>query len=111
MQKESGHLAISAGRKMWSDEETLKLIKIWTEETERVWSNIGKKTLSLKLISDLLQKQGVDRYLSQVEGKIKALKRDYKAVKSNTALGSIQLRMAPLLEKLAVIFAREQLTP
>lgn len=93
---------------MWSDEETRRLIQVWEEESERVWSGIGKKQLSLKTLSELLQKQDIDRDLSQVEGKVKAMKRDYKAVKNGTAIAAVQGRMAPYMDKLEVIFNREQ---
>lgn len=92
---------------MWSDEETRTLVRIWEEESARVWASAGKKVLSLKRISELLQGENVDRDISQVEGKIKALKRDYKAVKSERAIPAVQTRMAPYLDKLDVIFTRD----
>ena len=93
---------------MWSDEETRALVKVWEEESARVWASAGRKSLSLQKISELLlENENVDRDVSQVEGKIKALKRDYKAVKSDKAIASVQTRMAPYLEKLDLIFSRD----
>lgn len=99
----------SSGRKMWSEDETRCLIRIWEEESARVWASAGKKMLSLKRIADLLIVENVDRDISQIEGKIKALKRDYKAVKQDKAIPAIQTKMAPYLEKLEAIFSREDL--
>jgi hypothetical protein len=99
--------SISAGRKMWSDEETQSLVRVWEEESARVWASAGKKVMSLMRISELLQEQDIDRDVSQVEGKIKALKRDYKAVKSEKAIPAVQTRMVPYLEKLDIIFSRD----
>lgn len=97
-----------SGRKIWSDDEVRTLVRVWEEESARVWASAGKKQLSLKRISELLQEQNVDRDLSQVEGKIKALKRDYKAIRMNRAIPSVQARMAPYLDKLHVIFQNVQ---
>jgi hypothetical protein len=94
---------------MWSEDETRCLIRIWEEESARVWASAGKKALSLKRISDLLVVENIDRDISQVEGKIKALKRDYKAVKHDKAIPAIQTKMAPYLDKLDAIFSREEL--
>ncbi|KAI1285415.1 Protein bric-a-brac 2 [Halotydeus destructor] len=99
---------VSGGRKMWSEEETKALVRVWEEESGRVWASAGKKTLSLQKISDLLQEQDIDRDISQVEGKIKALKRDYKAVKSEKAIASVQARMAPYIDTLDVIYSRDE---
>jgi len=93
---------------MWSEEETRVLVKVWEEESARVWASAGKKSLSLKKISDLLQAEKVDRDVSQVEGKIKALKRDFKAIKTDKAIPAVQARMAPYLDKLEAIFSREE---
>ena len=98
-----------SGRKMWSEEETRTLVKVWEEESARVWASAGKKVLSLKRISDLLGAEKMDRDVSQVEGKIKALKRDYKAVKADRAIPAVQARMAPYLDKLDAVFSREDL--
>lgn len=98
-----------SGRKMWTEEETKCLVKIWEEESERVWASAGKKVLSLQRISDLLIQENVDRDVSQVEGKIKALKRDYKQIKFDKAIPAVQQRMAPYLEKLEKIFSKEEL--
>lgn len=54
---------------MWSDEETQGLVNIWVEESARVAESGGKKTMSLQRLSQLLQKAGIDRDISQVEGK------------------------------------------
>lgn len=97
-----------SGRKMWSEEETKSLVKIWEEESARVWASAGKKVLSLQRISDLLQHENIDRDVSQVEGKIKALKRDFKQIKQDRAIQTVQQRMAPYLDKLEKIFSREQ---
>lgn len=59
----SGNLS---GRKMWTEEETKCLVKIWEEESARVWASAGKKTLSLQRISDLLEQENIDRDVSQV---------------------------------------------
>lgn len=84
------------------------MIKIWQEESARVWASAGKKILSLKVISERLKKEAdVERDISQVEGKIKALKRDYKAVKAGKAINSVQNRMSPYLDILDNIFLRE----
>ena len=107
LQAQTGGLS---GRKMWSEEEVRSLVRIWEEESARVWASAGKKQLSLKRISDLLQLDGVDRDISQVEGKIKALKRDYKAIKTDRAIASVQTRMAPYLERLDRIFLHDDLT-
>jgi hypothetical protein len=104
LQAQTGGLS---GRKMWSDEETRALVRVWEEESARVWASAGKKVLSLKRISDLLQAENIDRDVSQVEGKIKALKRDYKAVKGEKAIPAVQARMAPYLDKLDTIFSRD----
>lgn len=98
-----------SGRKMWTEDETKCLVKIWEEESERVWASAGKKVLSLQRISDLLIQENVDRDVSQVEGKIKALKRDYKQIKFDKAIPAVQQRMAPYLEKLDKIFSKEEL--
>lgn len=45
----------------------------------------------------------------KVEGKIKALKRDYKQIKFDKAIPAVQHRMAPYLERLDKIFSREEL--
>lgn len=92
---------------MWSDDETGGLVRIWEAESARAWASVGKKVLSLMRVSELLQGENIDRDVSQVEGKIKALKRDYKAVKSEKAIPAVQARMAPYLEKLDVIFSRD----
>lgn len=94
---------------MWSEDETRALVRVWEEESARVWASAGKKVLSLKRISDLLQAETIDRDVSQVEGKIKALKRDYKAVKADRAIPSVQARMAPYLDKLDAVFSREEI--
>ena len=96
-----------SGRKMWSEEETKCLVKIWEEESARVWASAGKKVLSLQRISDLLMQENIDRDVSQVEGKIKALKRDFKQIKQDRAIHAVQQRMAPYLDKLQTIFSRE----
>ena len=98
-----------SGRKIWSESETSTLVDVWDEESARIWASANKKILSLQRISDLLQQRNVDRDVSQVEGKIKALKRDFKAVKLNRAIPSVQIRMAPHLDKLESIFLREEL--
>lgn len=97
-----------SGRKMWSEEETKHLVRIWEEESARVWASAGKKQLSLQRISDLLVQERIDRDVSQVEGKIKALKRDFKQIKQDKAIQQVQQRMAPYLDKLEKIFSREQ---
>lgn len=97
-----------SGRKMWSEEETKHLVRIWEEESARVWASAGKKQLSLQRISDLLGQEKIDRDVSQVEGKIKALKRDFKQIKQDKAIQQVQQRMAPYLDKLEKIFSREQ---
>lgn len=97
-----------SGRKMWSEEETKHLVRIWEEESARVWASAGKKQLSLQRISDLLIQERIDRDVSQVEGKIKALKRDFKQIKQDKAIQQVQQRMAPYLDKLEKIFSREQ---
>lgn len=97
-----------SGRKMWSEEETKHLVRIWEEESARVWASAGKKQLSLQRISDLLVQEKIDRDVSQVEGKIKALKRDFKQIKQDKAIQQVQQRMAPYLDKLEKIFSREQ---
>lgn len=96
------------GRKIWSDVETAALLKVWQEENDRVWASAGKKTLSLPTLVELLQKEGVTRDLSQVEGKIKAFKRDFKAVKAGTATSGTQEKMALIWDKLEAIFASEE---
>ncbi|XP_053214978.1 uncharacterized protein LOC128398177 [Panonychus citri] len=98
-----------SGRKMWSEEETKTLVDVWDEESAGIWRSSSKKMISLQRISDILQQRNVDRDVSQVEGKIKALKRDFKAVKANKAIPSVQARMAPYLDKLESIFLREEL--
>ena len=97
-----------SGRKMWSEEETKHLVRIWEDESARVWASAGKKQLSLQRISDLLGQEKIDRDVSQVEGKIKALKRDFKQIKQEKAIQQVQQRMAPYLDRLEKIFSREQ---
>ena len=99
----------SFGRKLWSDEETNTLLKVWDEESARVWASAGKKILSFKRIAELLIEEGIDRDLSQVEGKVKALKRDFRAVRAGKAVPAVAQRMASCMDRLEVILSREGL--
>jgi len=101
LQQETGGVS---GRKLWTDEEMKTLVRIWDEESARC--SAAGRPLALQRICELLQAEKIDRDLSQVEGKVKALKRDYKAVKENNAIAKVHARMIPFMGKLERIFSR-----
>lgn len=105
MRQETGR--VSYGRKLWTEEESEVLLRVWKEENVRVWASAGKKTFSLSRIVQALQVEGVERDLSQVEGKIKGLRRDYRSVKGGTASPAVQQKVALILDKLDDIFSTD----
>lgn len=89
---------------MWSNEETRVLLAKWQEESARTWASAGSKTFKMIRISELMQEAGMDRDVSQVEGKIKSLRRDWKAFKSGQAIPQTYKRITPFMKELEKIF-------
>ena len=75
----------------WKDEELLPLIKIWSEEEIfRETENTRKKRKPVYgLIQRRLAALGIHRDESQIKSKLRAVKREYKAVlKHNNTSGN-----------------------
>ena len=62
----------------------------------------------MKRVTDTLQSNGMDRDISQVEGKIKSMRRDWKSYKGGNAIPVAYKRISPFLEQLEEIFQRER---
>lgn len=98
----------SSVRKTWSAEETEELLRVWDEESRRVWASVGKKTMSVRTVVDMLHERKFDRDYCQIEGKIKAMRRDFKQAESGIAIPTVQIRIAPYFDTLKKIIDREK---
>ena len=107
-ERDKAEVPTTPGRKIWTRDETQELLDVWHEEAARVWASAGKRTLSIKSISEILQSKNFDRDPCQIEAKIKAFRRDFKQVNSGTAIPVVHQRIAPYIDLLGKIFEKEQ---
>lgn len=104
----SASLGQGKNRKLWSEDEINLLLDLWLEEIKRCWASGGRRVFSVKNLAHLVNCQGLTRDVSQIEGKMKAIKRDYKSILTGRALSNVQIRIAPHLEQLKEISKFEE---
>ena len=67
--------------KQWSDRETKLLLELWSEDSiQRQLQGAARNDAIFRRIAQDLAKSGFERTVAQIQAKIKALKKKYKAI-------------------------------